>query len=161
VKLYKLVKKFTNTNYSKLIGHFREKVENFSKTQENWKQLFSVHFWLNKVDIFEIYVKFCVFWYPWSPYCEEKKCCTSVIGSEKNHWRWLYDTLIINCVAYVYCKRAFLPCFCFKKHFCRNTAGCKVHTVPGTVFTTPLWKGMVSKMKIWTETVTRDGILKQ
>jgi hypothetical protein len=25
------------------------------------------------VHIFEIYVKFCVCWYPWSPYCERKK----------------------------------------------------------------------------------------
>jgi hypothetical protein len=23
------------------------------------------------VYIFEIYVKFCIFWYPWSPYCEK------------------------------------------------------------------------------------------
>jgi hypothetical protein len=22
--------------------------------------------------IYEIYIKFCVFWYPWSPYCEYK-----------------------------------------------------------------------------------------
>jgi hypothetical protein len=31
-----------------------------------------VHFFTIKVYILEIYVKFCVFWYPWSPYCEKK-----------------------------------------------------------------------------------------
>jgi hypothetical protein len=27
---------------------------------------------LRQVYIFEIYIKFCIFWYPWSPYCENK-----------------------------------------------------------------------------------------
>jgi hypothetical protein len=31
-----------------------------------------VHFFIIENYIFEIYKKFCVFWYPWSPYCEKK-----------------------------------------------------------------------------------------
>jgi hypothetical protein len=61
--------------------------------------------------IFEIYVKFCIFWYPWSPYCE-KKFWTLIAWMAKNvvtnderwsgHWgKKLFSSVFVTFERYV------------------------------------------------------------
>jgi hypothetical protein len=74
-----------------------------------WIPFFSCILSLGQVYIFEIYVKFCIFWYPWSPYCEKKILDLYIVYDPKcfeqrwsGHWvKPLFSFIFVTFERYV------------------------------------------------------------
>jgi hypothetical protein len=58
------------------------------RPRHRWSTFFRCILPLRIVYVFEIYIKFCVFWYPWSPYCEYKNLDPYIVHDPKCCEQW-------------------------------------------------------------------------
>jgi hypothetical protein len=107
-----------------------------------------VHFFTIEVYIFEIYFKFCVFWYPWSPYCEKQNFDPYIVNDPKSCYQLLSVNWLKN---FFFCYFRYFWSVCNKSqgYFCWNCK--KVKNQPTLMYISDIF--WPRSRSVWENTV--------